>query len=545
MSIRPRAQRWAGAILTVVLVLLAFSLTSRPAFAADRRVELAARDALRRAEQEFAISDYDKAIGRLERALRACGSNKCGQSLKAQLWRDLGTMQIRKGEKDDALTSFGSALKIDPTIDLNPAYEADDTRALFQAAKDLATAASGPQPTGDFEHTPAREQAVHTPLPVYVEYTGTTPPAQVVVKYKSSTMTAFKRLVLGKVKGGWGGLIPCGDVTFGVMRYYVQGFDAHGDPALNSGDPRRPYLVPIRPSISGEAPSLPGASPPERCTEAQALAPAPGEPAGPVTLREDGGECSSNAQCKSEVCEQNKCAARAHKRAGGRQFARIWIGASGSVDALNMPSASDVCVRNAGGQPVNSAHYYCTDPNAGDFPKNTAQNATFSQGTAGKAEGGIHSGDVRALLMVDYAATGNLLVGVRFGYVLGKYPGNAAVSDGRAFGLPLHFEARATYVFGEDPLVRSGFAPYGFAAAGVAPFDASQTVMVTQSGIAGQRPLLAWITGGPFFVAAGGGARYAFSARAAFLMGLKLTGAIGGSGFLPTVEPELAVHLGF
>jgi hypothetical protein len=134
---------------------------------------------------------------------------------------------------------------------------------------------------------------------------------------------------------------------------------------------------------------------------------------------------------------------------------------------------------------------------------------------------------------------------VRFGYVLQHYPGNAAVSDGRAFGLPLHFEGRATYVFGEDPLVRSGFAPFGFAAAGVAPFDASQTVMVTESGVAGQRPVLAWTTGGPFFVAVGGGARYAFSARAAFLMGLKLTGAIGGSGFYPTVAPELGVQLGF
>jgi hypothetical protein len=539
------------AILGIVVAFLAFSLAARPAFAVDRRVELAARDALRRAEQEFAISDYDKAIGRLERALRGCSSSKCGPGLKAQLWRDLGTMQIRKGEKDDAIMSFGSALKLQPGIDLNPAYEADDTRALFEAARDLATATGAVQPTGDFEHTPASEQAVHTPLPVYVEFSGTTPPAQVVVKYKSSAMTTWKRAPLARVKGssGWGGLIPCGSMTLGVMHYYVQGFDAHGDPAFNSGDPKRPYLVPVRPSISSEAPHLPNTPAPQRCSEAEALAPVAGEAPTPVSLQEDGGECASDAQCKSEVCEQNKCAARAHKRAGGRQFARIWIGASGSVDALTMPSANDVCLRNAQGQPVNSAHYYCTDPNAGDYPKNTTQNSYLSPGSAGHADGGIHSGDVRALLMVDYAATGNLLVGVRFGYVLQRYPGSAAVSDGRAFGLPLHFEGRVTYVFGEDPLVRSGFAPYGFAALGVAPFDASQTVMITESSangpVAGQRPLLAWVTGGPFFIAAGGGARYAFSARAAFLMGLKLTGAIGGSGLLPTVEPELGVQLGF
>ena len=520
-------------------------VSPRPAFAADKRVEAAAKEALRRAEQEFSISDYEKAIGRLERALRACGANKCVPGTKAQLWRDLGTMQLRKGERDDAFTSLSNAVKLDPKLDLNPAYEADDTRALWEAAKELGSAEGAPQPTGDFEHTPATEQAIRTPLPVYVEFAGATAPAQVVIKYKATASPAWKKLTLARKGKGWGGLIPCGDVKLGVMRYYVQGFDPHGDPVLNSGDPKRPYSVPIRPTISGTPPSLPGAAPPSRCSEAEALAPVAGEPAVPASLQEDGGECSADAQCKSEVCEAGKCAARAHKKAGGRQFARLWIGVSGSIDATTMPSANDVCLRNASGGPVNSAGYYCTDPNRGlDYPSGPAQNAALSPGTAGHANGGIYSGDIRVLVTVDYAATGNLLVGGRVGYVLGQYTGNAAVNDGKAFGPSVHAEARATYIFGEDPLVRSGFAPFIFAAAGAAPFAASQTVMVTESGVAGQRPVLAWVTGGPFFVAAGGGARYAFSARAAFLMGLKVSAAIGGSGVFPTVAPELAFQIG-
>ena len=55
----------------------------------------------------------------------------------------------------------------------------------------------------------------------------------------------------------------------------------------------------------------------------------------------------------------------------------------------------------------------------------------------------------------------------------------------------------------------------------------------------------AWTSGGPVFVALGGGARYALSPRAVFSAGIKLSGAIGPTGLLPTMAPEIALQCGF
>src|SRR5580692_8734677 len=82
-------------------------------------------------------------------------------------------------------------------------------------------AASGAQASADFTHTPAAEQAVRTPIPVYLEYTGSERVSRVIVKYKGAQMDDWRRLDLKHLGSGWGGFIPCGDVTLGPMRYWV------------------------------------------------------------------------------------------------------------------------------------------------------------------------------------------------------------------------------------------------------------------------------------------------------------------------------------
>jgi hypothetical protein len=89
------------------------------------------------------------------------------------------------------------------------------------------------------------------------------------------------------------------------------------------------------------------------------------------------------------------------------------------------------------------------------------------------------------------------------------------------------------------------FSPLVLVAAGLSEFDASQTVMVQQTGIAGSRPIQAWHFGGPFFVAAGAGVRYAFSPYHAFTTALKIEGAVGSNGLLPVVSPEVGAQIGF
>jgi hypothetical protein len=145
---------------------------------------------------------------------------------------------------------------------------------------------------------------------------------------------------------------------------------------------------------------------------------------------------------------------------------------------------------------------------------------------------------------IDYAVSSAWLVGVRAGYVLNTYPGSAAAEGGRAFGHPIHAEARVTRLFGQDPLAEVGFAPMVFAGAGVSEFDGHLASDVSLAGIAGSERVNVWITGGPWFVTLGGGFRYAFSLRAAFTAAVRANAAFPGNGVLPTAGPEVGFQYG-
>jgi hypothetical protein len=540
------APRFASALLCAVFV---FSATT--ALGADKRGEAAAHAALKDASADYLANDFDRAIVRLRKASKACAPAHCSEETAAALLRDIGVMQLAQGEVDKASATFLEALVAYPSLDWNPAYDRQGLRSEWDAAKDEASVFGREQPSGDLATVPPSEQVMRTALPIYVDYGGKL--ASVVVKYKATGMTEFKKIRLSRVGKGWGGSIPCTDVVRGVVRYYIQGFDASDTPVAITGDPRHPLYVPIRWSISSSPPHLPGQDPPSQCgSGGQCPAgSACGESTSEASVRTlDNGEvCETGGQCTSGRCASGRCAAThtpdgAAGAAGG--YVHFWFGVSGSIDLTVVPSGSDVCLLNAQALPASSQGYYCTTPYGVDFPTRAgaAENATLVKGQAGQAQGGIESGDVRLLFTFDYAASTHVLLGGRFGLVLNGYPGEAAVHNGRAFGPPIHLELRTTFLFGDRPLAHSGFAPLVLLAGGVGEFDASTTVGVVVNNVVGTRPMVAWQTGGPGFAALGGGVRYAFSPRVAFSMALKLTAAFGGA-FFPSMAPELGLQYGF
>jgi len=221
------------------------------------------------------------------------------------------------------------------------------------------------------------------------------------------------------------------------------------------------------------------------------------------------------------------------------------------IDFLSLPAAADACALNTQtAAPVNSAGYHCTNPDGSDFPSRVsgAQNASLIPNQAGNVAGGLHPGDLRALLAVDYALSPAILLGARLGYVINTYPtGDAAVHEHHAFGSRVHFEARGTYVFGDAPLTHEGFAPTVFVAAGMAEFDGHVATIASMnqkgSTVPYSQPVNAWLTNGPWFLALGGGARYQLSPRAAFNALIRANAAFGG-GALLTFGPEIAFQYG-
>jgi hypothetical protein len=530
-------------VLRVAFIFFIAMLFERAAFA-QSGADAGAKNAMQKAEGDYATGDAARALSRIQAALKACTGNKCSADTRAELLRDRGSLEILAGSKDAGATSFGEALKLSAKLALNDTYATPEVRAAWDAAHGEVKLVQ-PAP-GDFAFDPVVEQTERTPIPIYVEFAEGSPPARVVVKYRSAAMSAYKPLVLGKMFNGWGGLIPCSDVTIGVLRYYIQGFDSDNEPILNSGDPKKPFMLRVVSQISGTPPSLPGKPPPAQCGTGVT----PAEVAQVETEEEetpklaDGEACTRDEQCTSASCDEHVCTSEVRSR---NRYARIWFGVSGSIDFVPVPSGNDVCLLTPAAAPANSSNFYCTTPDGNDFPSraSAAENGTLTAGNAGNASGGIYAGNVRVLGTLDYAISQHVLVGARFGYVFNTYPAQAAKNEGHSFFAPVHFEARATYLFGSDPLQKTGFRPLVLFAAGLTEFDANQTVMVQQTGVAGSRPIQAWHFGGPFFAAAGAGVRYAFSPYHAFVTALKLEGAVGSSGFLPVVSPEMGVQIGF
>jgi hypothetical protein len=455
----------------------------------------------------------------------------------------------------------------------------------------------GQPPAGDFAHVAAGAQLVRTPLPVYAEYLGTEKLLRAVVKYRGAGMTDWRPLELRKMDGGYGGLIPCKDVTEGAMQYYIQGYGTSDDPVAASGSRSKPYTVPIKAELTGAAPSLPGQDAPKQCAAGAGGGDCPPDFPGCHAQKKSGGEdCVRNGQCESGSCSGGKCVDRngegeecekdgecasgtcadgkctAAKKGSGdacdtddecaggtcrdskcggeggskksSKARKIWVGVGGSMDFVSLPSAQDVCLLNGNNppSPANGAGYECVDPSGHNFPgTDQGLNGNIVKGKGDSVGGGFASGNLRLFASLDYALNMNVLLGARAGYVLFTDP---ASSPGPAFA-PIHLEARFTYLFGKDALA-AGIAPLLLLAAGASEFDASFGVQVLTTNPNQTRNENAWIVAGPLFGAAGLGVRFLLSANVAATAILKAQGAFGGTaGFLLVpVAPELGIQFG-
>jgi hypothetical protein len=524
---------------------LAATTIAASASAANARVESAAKRALEQAQNDYLAMNYGTGAAKLNKALRACGKRSCTTQTRAALLRDLGTMQFRRGDRAGAVKSWKAAAKLQPDLELNPAYDAPDVRAAFEDATGIRS-----QPSGDFTHTPAIEQKANTPLPVYVEGGGNNV-VRVILKYQGAGMTGWKRITLKRLGDGWGGVIPCADVTDGTMRYYIEGLDAANEPVANSGDSKHPFTVPIRDEIRGEAPHLPGKPPPRTCGgggDNDCPPDFPGCSTGGESTGDNGEEHGESKENEGEGEGQQK---------GASRRARFWVGASLGVDFMQIPSGNDLCRLDPNtALPANSANLYCTNTDGSDFPTRQdggALNNALIQGQAGNTAGGIQRANVRLMFSFDYALNGGWMVGARLGAIFYPYPGQAAIGDGRAPGGALgrlYVDARATWVIGDEPLYKAGFAPMVFAGGGVQQFAASiaTTATINNPNAPGGTQtgnVNVWRVDGPWFLMLGGGVRWAVTERFALTGALRLNGAFGDNGFIPTFGPEVGGQVGF
>jgi hypothetical protein len=558
----PQVARGALRPLIVLATAVAMAVTFTGPALADTRTEAAAKAILKKARADFLVSNFGIGAARLQWTLKLCGERKCTPATRATLLVALGAMQFKKGAASDAASSFVEAARLRPDITLEPPFDTVELRDAFAAAnagegEGGRPPGEGAAPEGSLRHVPPIEQAADTPLPVFVDG-GPSSVARVVVQYRAESSSAWKAVELKRVDQGWGGFVPCGDVSRGALRYYVEGLDADNVVVTRSGSSRQPYRVPIKETISGAGPHLPGQPPPRSCGPGPCV---PGTP-----------ECRPIEPTVPSVQEDAESPAPPTER----QFKRLWLGVSGEMEFMWVPADNDVCALDpATGLPANGNSLYCTTLVGGDFPaRQTAlENAGLCTAAkvasglcpfhnAGRSSGGLVHANLRATVAIDYAITTNLLVGVRVGATFFPYPGLAAVHDGRTLGSPLrdwYAELRGTVVFGADALGTPGLKPILLLGGGVAQFDAHVTSAVAFCPAAlpppaGQRcqvPLYTgtvdlWRTSGPAFAMVGAGIRWAPTPSIALTAATRLNLAFHDLGVpIPTYGPELAAQYGF
>ena len=409
--------------------------------------------------------------------------------------RDIGTMQFRLGQPDAAAGSFRRAQKLDPAIAPQPRLRREGSpRGVGAATAARRRAVAG----GDFTHRPAPAQSgVDAAAGVRRDRRAETL-ASVVVKYR-------ERL---------DALVPS------------RGAEARGR-AAGAGTFRAPTSWPARCATTSRASTRTASSrraPAIRttrstCRSARASAarrPSLPDEAAPAQVRRAGRAGAEPRRRRalpgrSPVQERHvlargaarRCRRSSRKRRAGRTASAARASGSASrarSTSTSLRASNDVCAQTAG---VSTSRLLVHDAGRHRLPvEHARERARSCRGTSRDAVERAHAGRRARPATIDYALNGEPAARRALRLRRERVSGQAASAAGKTLGDVDPREVRGTWVFGDEPLARSGLAPYAFVAGGVARFDTPTTVMVAQQGVAGERAVRAWYVAGPVFGAA-------------------------------------------
>lgn len=513
---------------SVASALIAVLLAAPAALGASK--EAAALDLARKAiSVDYLDTRFADAEKKIQEAIALCEpQGACSDKVQARLHAALGVVYVGgMGKRDEGKAEFVAALGKDAAVALDKDLVSPEIEAAFADAKRNPGGAppTGPTPPtpsgppasptggGDLIHSPAVESATLTPLPLYTALPKGLVAARVQVFYKAFGATDWKSIDLRSVSPGWGGEIPCLDVgsATGALVYYVQAFDAEKNLLAWTGTRGAPTSVPIKSSIEGEAPHLPGEQPPLRCPDPGDCPPEfPGCHGGPADAPPP---CEPGAECASAVTPKTY---------------KNWISLSVQQDLLSLAASKATC--------AGDNDYVCFS--GGD----TYYSGIPYDRSGDEVGGGLRLATTRILVGYD-RAIGSFTVGARLGVAFG---GGPRADQGRSF-LPLHAEARVAYWFGHDPFGRSGPKPYLVLSGGVAQVDAKVSVVAyetEQAYLDDKRTTFdAWRKSGTGFVGGGVGMLYAITPRQGPLAEIKFIQMLGKSA--PTLGLSLGYAVGF
>jgi hypothetical protein len=545
-------------------------------------VRAAPRDAAATQKIEEAINKYylatefDKAEALLKGTLEAC-EDRCSGGVKARAWMYIGIVR-GSGRQDiaGAQEAFQQAAAYDPNVKLDDALSTPAVKQAFAAAtgggggavevapKAAAVAAAAGAVPGNMECTPSvKEVEMQRPIPVAC--TTDEPASKVTLRYKAFGAGEWVQVAMTKKGEYWQGEIRCADTgVTGKLRFYVQAKDKDGEELDSFGTKKQPAEIKVVSKTDEDPPTYPGQPPPPKCMSAsecpEEMVGTPACPTGTgpkargnkgwgspcdtsqecdVGLLCQQGEngrtcenapkCDANSDCPSgTICKSGTCdIVEEAASAPSGKFKKNLIGLHFAADFAFL-SGSNVCA---------SDNFSCF------YGDGTPYTGTPNAGQGGSLNGGLAPGTIRVMASYERLFTGNIGAEARVGFAFNGGPKGAT---GPSF-LPLHFEVRGKYWFGENVFTRKGLRPYVAAGGGIAQVDAKLAVSIADSDLPPNPPgtqtpqLDAYRKLGQAFVAGGGGAMYAFGVNHGLVLNLNFMLMLPAMGFV--LEPSLGYQI--
>ena len=231
--------------------LFAGALVALPSAASAQARDAEAQGLERSAmDVDYLALDFASAEKKLNRALKLCENRGCSPAVVASLHISLGIVQGGQGRNDDAKASFLTGISIDPTIEIDQDLATPELKVAFDEAKAEVLGSLEIEEEVVLEeiaHTPPAEQALHTPVPIFVLVPDDIGADRVQLRYRPPGASDYKALELPKLDIGYGGEVPCKEVKEeGTLFYYVQVLDSTGAVVMTAGTRAQPFRVRIR-----------------------------------------------------------------------------------------------------------------------------------------------------------------------------------------------------------------------------------------------------------------------------------------------------------
>ncbi|MCC6214576.1 MAG: hypothetical protein IT376_06885 [Polyangiaceae bacterium] len=615
----PRSPRLTGWLRLLALLLVALAATSAAAQNAGKRDAAATKKIDEAINEHYLATNFDKAEELITGVIKAC-EDQCSKPVLARAWMYVGIVRgSGRGDQAGAKAAFQTAIGLDSGVKLDDAIASPETKTTFAEVGGSGGAAGGGSGGGDgggggtttkppkgeddvgnMKCTP-ESRTIQTRYPVPISCVTDEEATKAELKYKAFGEEKWETVKMKKKGDFFQAEIPClATQQAGALKIYVRAKDSSGDTVDSWGSKKQPIEFTIVEEEQEDEPAFPDKDPPKRCQEqiSDCGQCPPGMEDSPMCRKackgggggdgatcgkgqwgdgcdgdadcdcalactngtcEERQSCESDADCPDGVaCAGGKCGGTGDA-AGGGPAKKLWFGVHVGWD-LALVAGEDVCSQKSQAE----SGFACFDS------ANEQQYLGDPQpGVANKIAGGFAPGTQRLMISGEYLITPNITVGARVGYAFGGGP-----KAGTATFLPFHFEPRATYYIGADPLAQAGLRPYVHLGGGVAQVDAKLDVNLVdcgvgasdpnsptnvanggasyacvtngtiQPGVAGEtRSLDAYKKLGQSFVAAGGGGQYAFSPTTALQLNLNFMYMLPTTGMV--FEPSLGVVMGF